>query len=159
MAAAPQVTVAVRRASSSSHEGPQSKYWFITVTNLEGPPDPAWPQDVDGRRRRPLALRREHMYRVWRVPQSGLARMEAVRLTAEMGANNPEDPQAGLLHLHLCIKTKSKIRSQPLRLLLGLEPYQYHSEVLHDADHLRRRAQYLTTIAGVSRDYIVHPFY
>lgn len=130
-------------AQGGAHDGPQSKYWFITVTNLEGAPNPNWPQDPDGRRRRPLAERREQLYRDWRIPQRALARMEAARLTAEMGANNPEDPQAGLLHLHLCIKMKTKIRSQPLRQLLGLEPYQYHSEASNSPMNLFLWSKYV----------------
>lgn len=117
-------------AAPAGHLGPQSKYWFVTVCNLEGAPNPAWPQDADGRKRRPAAERREQLYRDFRIPQRALARMDACRMTAEMGANNPEDPQAGLFHLHLCIKMKTKIRSQALRVLLELEPFQYHSEVL-----------------------------
>ncbi len=39
-----------------------------------------------------------------------------------------EDPDSGLLHVQAFFVMKSKIRSQALRTLLNLEPYQYHSE-------------------------------
>lgn len=129
--------------SSMANEGPQSKYWFVTVTNLEGAPDPAWPVQADGRRRRPAHLRNEALYRMWRVQARALARMEACALTAELGAG-AEDPQSGLLHLHLCIKLKTKARSQVLRGMLGLEPYQYHSEVLPTKHALKMRIRYLS---------------
>jgi hypothetical protein len=46
---------------------------------------------------------------------------------AELG-EGVDDPDAGLLHEQCFFIMKSKIRSQALRTLLDLQPYQYHSE-------------------------------
>ena len=40
-----------------------------------------------------------------------------------------EDPDRGVLHIQAALKLKSKMRSQALRQALGLQPWQYHSEV------------------------------
>lgn len=120
---------------AAPNDGPQSKYWFLTVTHASSRPDPTWPEVIKPNggtfRPRPAHLMpaEEAAIRAWRIPPRALNKIEAVRLTAEQGAG-ADDPQHGLLHLHLCIKLKTKCRSQPLRLLLGLDPWQYHSEVI-----------------------------
>lgn len=135
MAAAP-APAAPPAPKNGPNEGPQSKYWFLTLTNMSGRPDPNWPvvtrPDGSTYKPRPLHLRglEETAVRNWHIPPAALRRMEAVRVTAELG-EGPEDPNQGLLHLHVCIKMKSKCRSQMLRVMLNLEPYQYHSEVCY----------------------------
>jgi len=56
-----------------------------------------------------------------------MARMAGYAYKAELG-EGVDDPDAGLLHEQCCFIMKSKIRSQALRTLLDLQPYQYHSE-------------------------------
>lgn len=118
------------------NDGPQSKYWIVTGTHLEGDINPAWPRGPNGKPQRPEAEKRVELYTIgqpgaWQVPARALAKMDACWVTGERG-EGAEDPQDGLLHIHLAIKMRTKIRSQPLRLLLGLKPHQYHSEVMRN---------------------------
>jgi hypothetical protein len=105
------------QAPQQAHVGPQSKQWNVTITNLEGRPGPA-------------QLRNPELYRQWRIPGGAQARFEAYRYQPELGSSTADvpDPQDGLLHVQCYFKLKKRIRSQALRTLLGLEPYQYHSD-------------------------------
>lgn len=113
--------------AGGAHDGPQSKFWCVTISHLESPPDPAWPMGADGKRRRPVHLRQPLLYAAWRLPARARARMEIFKYQAELGAG-AEDPNDGFLHVQCFFVLKAKCRSQPLRVLLGLEGYSYHSE-------------------------------
>lgn len=110
------------------NQEPQSKFWIVTITNLEGPnPNPGGP--------RPANSVVPRLYDEWRIPQAFVesGHLEAYRYQPEVGSGNNDDQALGLHHVQLFVHLKNSYRSTRLRTNLGLEPFQYHSEPCRNA--------------------------
>ena len=102
----------------------QAKWWFGTITNLEG---------------RPPVPENAQLYVDWRVPEDalypGTGRIFACQYQAERGLPS-ERRFAGLLHIQIVLGIHmGKVRYNQLNQMLGLQDFQVHWKTCRSPPH------------------------